>query len=62
MKITHLLLAACALSLTTAVNAREHLKSLDPASIDNTTPASEDFFTHVNKGWMESHPLTPDYA
>ena len=40
----------------------EHLKSLDPKSIDPETPASKDFYQHVNKGWMESHPLTPEYA
>ena len=39
----------------------EHLKSLDPKSIDPNTPASKDFYQHVNKGWMEDHPLnTPD--
>lgn len=40
----------------------EHLKSLDPKSIDPNTPASKDFYQHVNKGWMEDHPLTAEYA
>ena len=40
----------------------EHLKSLDPKGIDPNTPASADFYRHVNKGWMDSHPLTPEYA
>ena len=40
----------------------EHLKSVDPKGIDPNTPASQDFYQHVNKGWMESHPLTPEYA
>lgn len=40
----------------------EHLKSLDPKGIDHATPASEDFYKHVNKGWMDSHPLTPEYS
>lgn len=62
MKFTHFILAACAMVSTTAVYAQEHLKSLDPTGIDKTTPASEDFYTHVNKGWMEKHPLTPEHA
>ncbi len=40
----------------------EHLKSLDPKGIDPNTPASADFYKHVNKGWMDSHPLTPEYS
>ncbi len=40
----------------------EHLKSLDPKGIDPNTPASADFYRHVNKGWMDSHPLTPEYS
>lgn len=45
-----------------AVSAQEHLKSLDPSGFDADTPVSKDFYRHVNKGWMESHPLTPEYA
>lgn len=45
-----------------AVSAQEHLKSLDPSGFDTDTPVSKDFYRHVNKGWMESHPLTPEYA
>lgn len=40
----------------------EHLKSLDPKGIDPNTPASKDFYLHVNKGWMDNHPLTPEYS
>ncbi len=40
----------------------EHLKSLDPKGIDPATPASVDFYKHVNKGWMDTHPLTPEYS
>lgn len=40
----------------------EHLKSLNPAYFDKSTPAGTDFYTHVNKGWMESHPLTPEHS
>lgn len=45
-----------------ALSAQEHLKSLDPSGFDADTPVSKDFYRHVNKGWMESHPLTPEYA
>lgn len=55
-----------AFSLTAAIGlsgfAQEHLKSLNPAYFDNTTPAGKDFYTHVNKGWEEAHPLTAEHA
>ena len=56
-----LLTAAIATSFI-GLNAQEHLKSLNPEGFDNTTPAGTDFYQHVNKGWMESHPLTPEYS
>lgn len=52
------LLAAAALPLS----AQEHLKSLDKSGFDPTVKASEDFYTHVNSGWMKNHQLTPEYA
>ena len=42
--------------------AGEHLKSVNPAYIDSTIPAGDDFYRHVNNGWMKAHPLTPEYA
>lgn len=45
-----------------AMSAQEHLKSLDPNGFDKSVPASEDFYQHTNKGWMDSHPLTPEYS
>lgn len=42
--------------------AVEHLKSLDTAYIDKSTPASADFYRHVTKGWQEAHPLTAEYS
>ena len=42
--------------------AQEHLKSLNAEGFDKETPAGTDFYQHVNKGWMENHPLTPEYA
>lgn len=40
----------------------EHLKSVNPAGIDNSVAPGEDFYHHVNNGWMKAHPLTPEYA
>ena len=54
-----LILAMAAIPFTASA---EHLKSVDSKGIDPNTPASQDFYQHVNKGWMESHPLTPEYA
>ena len=44
------------------VSAQEHLKSLNPGYIDPNTPAKVDFYKHVNKGWMDANPLTPEHA
>lgn len=54
----------CAVAAANAgsVKAQEHLKSLNPAYFDQSTPAGVDFFKHVNKGWQEAHPLTPEYS
>ncbi len=46
----------------TLLSAGEHLKSLDLSGTDPDTPASKNFYQHVNKGWMDSHPLTAEYA
>lgn len=60
MKLRNLMLLLGA-TATVGMQA-EHLKSLDPKGIDPATPASVDFYQHVNKGWMDSHPLTPEYS
>ncbi|MDE6227944.1 MAG: M13 family metallopeptidase [Muribaculaceae bacterium] len=62
MKISKALLFLALAGSVSSLSAQEHLKSLDPKGIDPSTPASKDFYQHVNKGWMESHPLTPEYA
>lgn len=56
-----MLLVALA-GIPSALCAQEHLKSLDKNGLDMNVAASEDFYQHVNRGWMESHPLTPEYA
>ena len=53
-------LALAATAIT--VSAQEHLKSLNPEGFDNSVPVGTDFYQHVNKGWMDSHPLTPEYS
>jgi putative endopeptidase len=61
MKYSKVILAgflAAALNLS----AEEHLKSLNPAYFDQNTPAGTDFYKHVNKGWQDTHPLTPEHA
>lgn len=56
-------MAFAALAIASGVaSGAEHLKSVNPAYIDNSIPAGDDFYMHVNKGWMESHPLTAEYA
>lgn len=51
-----------ALSGCAPSNQSEHLKSLNPDYFDADTAPGEDFYHHVNRGWMESHPLTPEHA
>lgn len=62
MNLLRTFIIAAFASSVIAVIAQEHLKSLDPSGFDDDTPVSKDFYRHVNKGWMESHPLTPEYA
>lgn len=58
------LLSACALAIgsISGVMAEEHLNSVNPAYIDNSIKAGDDFYTHVNKGWLEANPLTAEYS
>ncbi len=52
-----------ALALTAScAMAAQHLASVDKAGIDNSIPAGEDFYRHVNNGWMQAHPLTDEYS
>lgn len=57
-----LLSAAIMAGFAFGAEAEEHLKSLNASYIDPSTPAKADFYKHVNKGWMDSHPLTPEHA
>ena len=63
MQITKIALGLSVLAMTgISAGATEHLKSVNPAYIDNNIPAGEDFYRHVNQGWMNAHPLTAEYA
>ncbi|MDE6098538.1 MAG: M13 family metallopeptidase [Muribaculaceae bacterium] len=57
-----ILAGAMLVATSMGLSAQEHLKSLNPSYIDQATPASKDFYQHVNKGWMENHPLSPEHA
>jgi putative endopeptidase len=57
-----ILAGAMLVAASMSLSAQEHLKSLNPSYIDPATPASKDFYQHVNKGWMEAHPLTAEHA
>lgn len=63
MKLFKPVMAFAALAIASGVaSGAEHLKSVNPAYIDNSIPAGDDFYMHVNKGWMDAHPLTAEYA
>ena len=61
MKLAKALMLLAIVAVPATMNA-EHLKSLDPKGFDKNVAAGQDFYQHVNKGWMESHPLTPEYS
>ena len=43
-------------------NKTEHLKSLNKDGFDSSYSPKDDFYHYVNKGWMDSHPLTGEYS
>ena len=51
MKSILLLSALAAVSMTASAD-----------EIDNSIPAKEDFYRHVNQRWMDANPLTPEHA
>lgn len=61
MVFSNLLFVVVSLLVPLTASA-EHLKCFDPKSIDANTSAAQDFYQHVNKGWMESHPLSAEHA
>ncbi|MDE7120157.1 MAG: M13 family metallopeptidase, partial [Muribaculaceae bacterium] len=62
MKMLKVMFSAAMLAGAMTLTAAEHLKCVNPAYIDNSIAPGEDFYLHVNNGWMKAHPLTPEYA
>lgn len=62
MKKMTLALGAVLLAGGFSAVAAEHLGSVNKAYIDSTIPVGEDFYRHVNNGWMKAHPLTDEYS
>ena len=36
--------------------------AIDPANLDPAMPASDDFYRHVNGGWLDANPVPPAYG
>ncbi len=34
---------------------------IDPGSFDESTPLGDDFYRHVNGGWLDANPIPPEY-
>ncbi len=63
MKKTFFYLTACAM-LTTACNEPKEklVQGVDLANMDTTIVAGNDFYRYACGGWMDSHPLSAEYA
>ena len=53
---------AMTIALTGCSQKAPHTKSLDLSKLTDSIAPGEDFYLHVNKAWMEEHPLTGEYA
>ena len=63
MKLFKIAIASViALGMSIHANAEEHMKSLNPNYFDLETSAGTDFYNFVNRGWLDSHPLTPEHS
>ena len=40
----------------------EPLRAIDTALFDPSTVASDDFYRHVNGGWLDANPVPPEYG
>ncbi len=61
MKLINFALAMT-IALTGCSQKAPHTKSLDLSKLTDSIAPGEDFYLHVNKAWMEEHPLTGEYA
>lgn len=62
MRLKTILSCASVAIVFNGAMAQEHLKSLNAGGIDNSVSPKKDFYHHVNKKWMEAHPLTPEHS
>lgn len=60
--LSSICLGLCIAGANAQTNNQEHLKSLNAAGIDNSISPKKDFYNHVNKKWMEAHPLSAEYS
>lgn len=62
MRLKTILTCAFLGAALTGAAAQEHLKSLDAKGIDTSISPKKDFYNHVNKKWIEAHPLSAEYS
>ena len=63
MKLSHFAIVCIAAGAISSCSTKpEHLKSLNKDYVDESVRPGDDFYTYVNKGWMEAHPLTDEYS
>ncbi len=64
MKKLIIYFTACAM-LTTACKSghtEKQAEGVDPANMDTTVVAGDDFYRYACGGWMDSHPLKPEFS
>ena len=56
------IIATAAMAASCSHGNSEHLASINPDYIDTTIAPGHDFYTRINKGWIEANPLTGEHA